>query len=85
MSTKLQFLIEMMKDSEITKEHLNISQEYLDHNELGIALDQIIYALLEDNIMITEDQYNVIETLAKDLNMATTEYSCLRELIIQNS
>ena len=57
------------------------AKEFLDHHEFGLSLDTIITQLYEHNIEIDLETYDLIEDIARDMNLPIESYSFLRVLI----
>jgi|GEM_PF-2622406 len=46
-----------------------IVDDYLDHNELGLAFEHLIYMLVESGIDVTQAQFDEIATIGGDLGL----------------
>ncbi len=46
-----------------------IVEDYLDHNELGLAFEHLIYMLIEPGINVTRAQFDEIVTIGDDLGL----------------
>jgi hypothetical protein len=58
-----------------------ISQEFLQHNEFGLAFDQIITQLYEYNVNINDEFCQQVTAIADAIKISPKEYSCILELV----
>jgi hypothetical protein len=57
------------------------AKHLIENREYGLAFDTIITQLYEYEIEIDQEFYNLIEVIAKRLNMPEGEYSFMKKLI----
>lgn len=60
---------------------LNNAKNLLDNREYGLAFDTIITQLYEYEIEIDQEFYNLIEVIAKRMDISEERYSFIKELI----
>lgn len=59
---------------------ITAAQEFLEYNEPGLCLDQIVTQLNEYDIAITHDFYDLVEKTAKCMSIVPPEYSYLQNM-----
>lgn len=77
----ISILIESAKNLGLNEKDLLVSKDYLSHREYGLAFDTIITQLYEYEIEIEEDFYSSLEMIAQKMELPSTQYSCMKELI----
>jgi hypothetical protein len=60
---------------------LNNAKNLLDNREYGLSFDTIITQLYEYEIEIDQEFYNLIEVIAKRMDISQERYSFIKELI----
>ncbi len=56
-------------DDRLTGEQLRLGHEFLDHNELGLALEIMADWLTENSAAIADHEHNAMVRLAADMGM----------------
>lgn len=76
-----QSIIDSSRISGLKENDILTAEEYLKHNELGLCLDTIVTQLYEDNILITNDLYVLIDKAAKEINIPLKDYKFINDLV----
>jgi hypothetical protein len=78
---KILSLIEIARILKLNDRDVNFALEYLEHNEQGLAFDQIITQMHEYDIEIGNDVYALIQDIAEMMKIPAKDYYFMRELI----
>ena len=69
-------LFQLIKDS-LSDNSANFVSEFIDVGEWGIALESIYDYLDDDEVLISRDAYNLIQSLASSMKMDTRDWHSL--------
>jgi len=87
MSTTTQLTLKLIEAAEILglrKEDLNTARELSDHGEYGLALDTIVTQLYEFDLEIDQGFYDLVQNMAKRMQISEEEYSFMTSKIRSN-
>ena len=76
-------IMEIANNLNITKKDKKDIDEYLDHNELGLAFEVLCVSIERDNIKISQKDYEIINTLGVQMEMDSNLWSSLKNNIIK--
>ena len=62
---------------------LKDTQELIEYNEAGVALENICQNLYEYSVAISKQDYEVLEKMGTEMKMSSTAWDYLTELIEQ--
>lgn len=74
-------ILELKSNLSLDDNAKEIIQEYIDANEFGIAFEQIVYEINENEIKITSSTYDQINQLAQLMMIPDDNYKFLQIFI----
>ncbi|SDE74094.1 hypothetical protein SAMN05216464_10914 [Mucilaginibacter pineti] len=81
LKSRILSLIEIARLLKLNDRDINVSLEYMEYNEQGLAFDQIITQMHEYDIEIGNDVYALIQDIADMMQLPAKDYYFMRELI----
>lgn len=84
MSTIIKLTLKLIEAAEILglrEEDLNTARELCDHGEYGLCLDTIVTQLYEFDLEIDQEFYDLVQNMAKGMQISEEEYSFMRSRI----
>lgn len=76
-------IMEIANNLNITKKDKKDIDEYLDHNELGLAFEVLCVSIERGNIKISQKDYEIINTLGVQMEMDSNLWFSLKNNIIK--
>lgn len=76
-------IIEITNNLNITKKDKQDIDEYLDHNELGLAFEVLCVSIERYKIKISQEDYEIINTLGVQMEMDNNLWLSLKNNIIK--
>lgn len=76
-------IIEVTNNLNITKKDKQDIDEYLEHNELGLAFEVLCVSIERDKIKISQKDYEIINTLGLQMKMDNNLWFSLKNNIIK--
>lgn len=76
-------IIEVTNNLNITKKDKQDIDEYLEHNELGLAFEVLCVSIERDKIKISQKDYEIINTLGLQMEMDNNLWFSLKNNIIK--
>ena len=80
-NTYLSHLIEKSKLLGLPEKDIQIAQDFLTLNELGLSFDTIVTQMYEYNVEITEEYYRMLTKIGEKMKIPLREYDFMQELI----
>ncbi|MCU0471329.1 MAG: MafI family immunity protein [Arcicella sp.] len=74
-------LIDGAKILGLSNADIQVAQDFLTFNELGLSFDTIITQMYEYDIEITIEYYSMISKIGESMQIPLEEYSFMKELI----
>ncbi|AUG56754.1 MafI family immunity protein [Acetivibrio saccincola] len=71
-------ILVIAKRNNLPHNDIETIREYLEHREWGIAFEQLCSAIEDEEIVITEDDYALIEEIGNIMNMDKKLWRCLK-------
>lgn len=77
-------LIEAAETLGLREKDLNTARELSAHGEYGLALDTIVTQLFEFDLEIDQQFYDLVQNMAKRMQISEEEYSFMKTQISSN-
>ena len=82
--TLKKLLINLLEESQLLglpQNDLDRAYEFLSHREYGLCFDIMVIQMHENDIRIDSNYYNLIKSIAKEMDLSESQYSFMSDLI----